>query len=210
MNIDAPAWKVLLIGGSSGTGKTTAATAIAKQLGTECAQLDDFRLVLEQITAAAQQPALHFLEDPINAPIVEQLSPEMLCEKLVDVALVMSKAIEIVIAHHVATERPLILEGDGLLPHLATQQHFVNLDVPPRMVRFVLLYEPDESAVLANLKSRKRGLAQQPEAFQQRRARTAWLYGQWLHTEALRHNIPSIVPTPWQNLPARILAAVAQ
>src|SRR5437016_3707429 len=99
MNNRLPNWNVLLIGGSSGTGKTSAAKAIAHQLGIECAQLDDFRLVLETTTTPTQQPALHFLNDP---QIADNLSPEDMCRKLVDVAQVMSKAIEIVIAHHVA------------------------------------------------------------------------------------------------------------
>jgi 2-phosphoglycerate kinase len=209
MNTGIPPWKVLLIGGSSGTGKTVSATALAKRLGTENAQLDDFRLVLEQITTISQQPALHFLEDPQNAHTVEQLSPEDLCEKLIEVAQVMSRAIEIVIAHHVATDRPLILEGDGLLPHLAAQQHFVNLDVQPGMVRFVLLYEPDEATLLANLKGRKRGIDHRPEAVQRRQAHTAWLYGQWLRSEALRYHVPVIASASWQNLPDRILIATS-
>jgi 2-phosphoglycerate kinase len=138
---------------------------------------------------------------------VEQLSPEDLCEKLIDVAQVMSRAIEIVIAHHVVTERPLILEGDGLIPRLATQQHFVNLDVQPQMVRFVLLYEPDEAVILARIKGRKRGIDQRPEAFQRKQARTTWLYGQWLRGEALRYKVPIIASASWQNLSERILTA---
>src|SRR5215471_7063645 len=95
-----PTWCVLLIGGSSGTGKTTAAKAIAQRLSVECVQLDDFRLVLEAVTTPSQQPALHILN---NAQLADNLSSEEMCQKLIDVAQVMSKAIESVIAHHVAT-----------------------------------------------------------------------------------------------------------
>src|SRR5258708_29724497 len=133
-NHQLPNWNVLLIGGSSGTGKTSAAKAIAHQLGVECAQLDDFRLVLEDITTPSQQPVLHFLN---NAQLADSLSSEDMCLKLVDVAKVMSKAIESAIAHHVATEQALVLEGDGLLPSLATQKQYSNLDVLPQQVRFV-------------------------------------------------------------------------
>ena len=193
------------MGGSSGTSKTSAAKAIAHRFGMECAQLDDFRLVLEAMTTPSQQPALHILNDP---QLGDNLSAEDMCQKLVDVAEVMSKAIESAIAHHVATEQALAIEGDGLLPGLAIQKHFHNLDVQPRQVRFVLLYEPDETAILANMKGRKRGIDQRPEAFQRKQARAAWLYGEWLKGEALRHGVPIVEPAPWQTLTDRIIGAI--
>jgi 2-phosphoglycerate kinase len=49
MDNQLPNWNVLLIGGGSGTGKTTSAKAVAHQLGVACAQLDHFRLVLEAV-----------------------------------------------------------------------------------------------------------------------------------------------------------------
>ena len=205
MDNHLPNWNVLLIGGSSGTGKSSAAKAIAHQLGVECGQLDDFRLVLEDITTPAQQPALHLLN---NAQLADTLSSEDMCQKLVAVAQVMSKAIESVIAHHVATEQAFILEGDGLLPGLATQKRYSNLDVRPKQVRFVLLYEPNETAILDNMKGRKRGIDQRPEALQRKQARAAWLYGEWLRSEALRYKVPIIEPVPWQTLNERIIDAI--
>ena len=94
-------WKVLLIGGSSATGKSTAATAIAQRMGIECIHLDDLRLMLEQMTTPDQQPVLHFLLQPQNATIVDQLTAQDLRDNLIGVARVMSKAIQIVIANHV-------------------------------------------------------------------------------------------------------------
>jgi 2-phosphoglycerate kinase len=204
MGNQLPNWNVLLIGGSSGTGKTLAAKAIAHQLGVACAQLDDFRLVLEAITTPSQQPALHVLN---SAQTADNLRAEEMCERLVDVAHVMSKAIEPAIAHHVATEQAFILEGDGLLPGLATQRHNSNLDVQPRQVRFVLLYEPSEAAIFSNMTGRKRGIDRQPEAIQQKQARAAWLYGEWLRGEALRHNVAIVESAPWQTVTERIIAA---
>src|SRR5262249_6188260 len=106
-------WNVLLIGGSSGTGKTSAAKAIAHQLHVDCAQLDVYRLVLEAMTTPSQQPVLHVLND---TQLADKLSAEEICQKLIEVGEVMSKAIESAIAHHLATQQPLIIEGDGLLP----------------------------------------------------------------------------------------------
>ena len=49
-------WKVLLIGGPSGVGKTTVAQHMARRLGISWAQADDFRLVLERETSPATYP----------------------------------------------------------------------------------------------------------------------------------------------------------
>ena len=91
---------------------------------------------------------------------------------------------------------------------MATQKQYGNLDVQPQQVRFVLLYGPNEAAILGNMKGRKRGIGQRPEALQRKQARAAWLYGEWLRSEALRHNVPIIEPTPWQTLNERIIAAI--
>lgn len=198
-------WNILLIAGSSGTGKTRTAKALAYQLGIECAQLDDFRLLAENISSPSQQPALHVLND---AQLADQLSPEMMCEKLIDVACVMSRAIEPVIAHHIATQQPLIIEGDGLLPDLGIQQHYFNLYVLPKQVRLVLLHETDEQTILRNILGRKRGIDHRPQEMQRKQARAAWLFGEWLRQKAMHHNLPIIKPTPWQTLIDRVLQSL--
>src|SRR5262249_184653 len=127
---------------------------------------------------------------------------------LVDVAQEMSKAIESAIAHHVATEQALIIEGDGLLPALATQKHFYNLDVQPQQVRFVLLYEANEPAILAHMKGPKRGIDQRPETLQRNQARAAWIYGEWIKRDALHHKVSIIESAPWQTLTELIIVAI--
>src|SRR6266540_3502966 len=82
--------KVLLIGGSSGVGKTVVAAQIASQLGMTWGQVDDFRLVIERITAPEHQPALHaFFRN------FDMLAPEELAQQYAAVARVVSNAIEI-------------------------------------------------------------------------------------------------------------------
>jgi 2-phosphoglycerate kinase len=206
MTTASPVWKVLLIGGGSATGKSTAATAIAQRMGIECLHLDDFRLMLEQMTTPDQQPVLHFLLQPQNVTMVDRLTAEDLRDNLIGVARVMSKAIEIVIANHVAIDCPVIIEGDGLVPSLATQRHFVNLIIQPQEVRFVLLYEADEAVIFQNMKERKRGFDERPEALQRKQARAAWLYGEWLRQETSRESIPVVEPRPWKTLLERILS----
>jgi 2-phosphoglycerate kinase len=49
--------KVLLIGGSSGVGKTVIAPQLASQPRMTWGSVDDFRLVLERMTTPDAQPA---------------------------------------------------------------------------------------------------------------------------------------------------------
>jgi 2-phosphoglycerate kinase len=194
-------WKVLLIGGHSGTGKTTAARVLAQDFGVALAQVDDFRLVLEQTSTPEQQPTLHTLMD-VQAADAE---PETRCAALIEAAQTISQALEVVVAHHVATDRPTILEGDGITPAFAAKSFFFNLDVPEGAVRAVFLIEDDEAQLLRNALERGRGFEALPRACQQRQIRQSWLYGQWLKREAVGYNLPVVASQPWETLPERIL-----
>ena len=199
-----PEWKILLIGGHSGVGKTTIAQHLTGVLGMGLGHVDDFRLVLERMTTPIQQPPLHAL---LVAEQNMQSSPPQLRDALIAVARTMSYALEIVIANHVATNAPMILEGDGLLPELATQRVYANLDAA-QSVRSVFLVEDDEPALFQNMITRQRGLERLPVAEQQRRVHASWLYGQWLKTEARHYNIPVVSPRPWSTLGERLLQVV--
>ena len=60
---DRGEWRVLLIDGSSGTGKATIAQEIARRLSTSLLLVDDVRLALEEATTRAEQPELHAFRD---------------------------------------------------------------------------------------------------------------------------------------------------
>lgn len=193
---------MLLIGGGSGTGKTTLAETIGRRVGVPWAQVDDFRLVAQRLTTPSQQPALHaFLAEG-----VWRRSTNELRDGLIAVGGVVSHALEIVIAHHVATDAPLVLEGDGLVPAMAARRTFAGLDVG-NLVRAVVLVEPDEAVILDAMLARGRGFDLFGEREQRAQARASWLYGGWLRREAEAHGIPVVEPRPWATLVDRVLEA---
>ncbi len=199
-----PAWNVLLIGGHSGVGKTHVSQHLATRFGVVVSQVDDFRLVLERMTTPDQQPSLHAL---LMIEQNMQSTPEQVRDAVVAVARTISYALEIVIAHHVVTNVPMILEGDGLLPVLAAQRVYANLDAA-QSVRSVFLVEDDEPALFHMMLARQRGLEQLPAAVQRRRVHASWLYGQWLKTEVRQYNLPVVSPRPWPTLAERLLQVV--
>lgn len=199
-------WKVLLIGGHSGTGKTAVARQLGRRWEFPFAEVDDFRLVLQRMTSPKVLPALHAFKTWSD---VEGLPAEDVCRRLITIGQVVSHALEIVVANHVATDMPLILEGDGLVPSMAAQTRFANLAIAGPEVRAIFLVEPDRERLLESMRDRPRGdFAALSHPEQRRRASVSCLYGKWLKAEAQRHNLSVIRPQPWNTLTRRVLEQV--
>jgi hypothetical protein len=101
---DAAEWLVLLIGGSSGVGKTTVAPEVARRLGAAWLMVDDLRLALRR--SGLPIPDSARVED-IHAP-----------GGLVEDGETLTPAVEVVIEHHVDQRAPIVIEGDGILPSI--------------------------------------------------------------------------------------------
>jgi 2-phosphoglycerate kinase len=203
-----PPWRVLLIGGSSGTGKSTLAPLIARHYGIPWLEADDFRLAMQRATTPASHPALHFfLRDQMEMRAdFWQLSPEAFRDGLIAVGEVVSATLEIVVANHVGQGRPIVLEGDGILPAMAAQRTFSGIDVG-NAVRAIYLVEPDLEALVANMLIRSAD-ASTADAELRNYARASWLYGMWLRDEALRHRLPVLEARPYGTLLSRVLLAL--
>jgi 2-phosphoglycerate kinase len=192
-------WEVLLIGGASGTGKTSVAYRLAHHFAVGITAIDDFQVILERMTTPEQQPVLHFWR---THPDPGRLTAEEIMRQGLEVARAMTPALEAVIADHLETRMPLVLEGDFIAPALAAQPSFVE-QPNGRRVRAVFLYEPDEAQIMRNFSLRE------PEAgVQAKRARVSWLQGQWFQEECGRLGIPSLPARPWETLFARVLDAM--
>ena len=185
-------WTVLLIGGASGTGKTSVSYQVAQHFGVGITEVDDFQVVLETMTTPQQQPALHFWN---THPNPTSLKPEEIFEQGLEIGQVMTPALQAVIDNHIETQQPIVLEGDFIHPALATQYD--------EQVRAVFLHEPDEAQIVANF------LRREPESGPQTfRARVSWLKGEWLKQEAEQHELPVLMPRPWDTLFSRLVDAV--
>src|SRR5690349_8322229 len=103
------------------------------------------------MTTPQEQPVLHSFFDNLY-----YLSAEELAQAYRQVGQIVSYAIEVVIANHVATKAPMILEGDTLVPGGLAKTRFANLDVG-NQVRSIFLVEPDEAMIRQNMVARGRG-----------------------------------------------------
>ncbi len=108
-------WQVLLLGGASGTGKTSVSYRLARFFDVALTEVDDFHIVLEHMTTPEQQPVLHYWR---THPEAAQMPAEQTVELLIAVGEVMAPAMAAVIVNHLETRTPLVMEGDFILPAL--------------------------------------------------------------------------------------------
>jgi 2-phosphoglycerate kinase len=191
---------VLVLGGASGVGKTSVSYRLANLAGAGLIEMDDFHIVLKRLTTPEQQPALHFFD--LHRAEVPGLTDEEMLRHIIDSSEAMSAALEPVIGNHLATSTPAVVEGDFLLPSLATRPAYDGVPADGR-VRGVFLYEEDEQQILANYRAREGG-------DQALRAHVSRCHSEWLRREAARLGLPTVPARPWATVLERVVAALAR
>lgn len=212
MNDCSRDWQILLIGGSSGVGKTTIANTLAKSLQVNRLLVDDIRIAIQATTTPAQLPDLHYfltLNDP------SRLSASEFTDGLIRVGTALIPAWQTIISHHLVVPETgrLIIEGDGILPALSTGMELADIQglsiaVASHQIRSVFLVENDEDALLQNFITRDRGFNQATNEQGRRYVHSVWQFGQWIKLEAKRCGVPVVEVRPFATLQQRILEAV--
>jgi 2-phosphoglycerate kinase len=192
-----PAWDVFLIGGASGTGKTSVSYDLARHFGVGLTEVDDFQVILEWMTTPEQQPALHFWR---THPAPETLSIQEIIDNRTAIGRVMLPALVAVILNHVESHMPMVLEGDFILPELVAHPAVAGLFQAGR-VRATMVYEADQAQILANF------LQREPASGPQHmRAAVSWNQGQLLKQQAEQYGIPVLHARPWATAITRLIA----
>jgi 2-phosphoglycerate kinase len=198
---------VVLIGGASGTGKSTVAKTIARQLGIDWLQIDDLRLALQHSNVRLPDDkateALFFLE---RTDDVWQLPAERLRDGLISVGQAISDAIAIVIGNHIVQGDPVVIEGDSILPELVERDD-LRVHIETDQLRTVFLRSASVQELLDAMIERGRGVPDKSEPDLHRIAEMNWLYSQWLQREATARSIPVISSIPRETLPHRVFNA---
>ena len=207
----SPPCRVLLIGGASGVGKTFLAHKLARHYGVSLLLVDDVRLALQQVTTPEQQSALHYFLTTLD---VWRQPKDDLLAGFIGIATALAPALGRIISHHLDVEGagPVIIEGDGITPGLVGEQSPVLPHIPDRGlmrdVRTLIVDEPDEEIIFANMLARGRGFERMPPGEQRANAHAAWRYGGWLRDEAKNHHALVIPARPQETLFERTLALV--
>jgi 2-phosphoglycerate kinase len=206
---DSPSWRVLLVGGASGVGKTVLAQALARHYGVTLLLVDDVRLALQQVTTPEQQPALHYF---LTTPDAWRRPEDELVSRFIGIANMLAPALGKIISHHLDVDNTgrIIIEGDGIAPRLVGEQSPVLGHIREATlmsgVRALFVDEPDEDVIFANMLARGRGFENAPPEEQRANASAAWRYGEWLCDEAEKYHALVIPARPQETLFERTLA----
>ncbi|MEV8099210.1 AAA family ATPase [Kitasatospora sp. NPDC085879] len=192
-------WDLVLIGGASGVGKSTAAARLAAAAGAFVVEFDDVVAAVQELTTAAQHPALHLFE---GLPDPDALPPERVLELQIATAQALEPAVLGVVRNRLTVPVPAVVEGDYLTPSAAARA-VAEGEAAGRRVRAVFLHEPQAARITANYADREPELGPQP-----RRAEVSARYSDWLAAEARAHALPVVDCTPWPTLIDRLTDAL--
>jgi len=191
--------RLILIGGSAGSGKTTLARQLAHDLGAGWLQLDTVWIAMK---AAAVRDSRALSRLDVAARMVSG-EPE---EEVLAAHLVASEAVcEVlpeVLAFELDTHDVLVADGAWLLPSFVA-----GLRLPDTVVRCVFLQHADVDGVADALAPRLGG--HPPQERHVRMNRLIWRYGVWVCEQALAHDLPVLDPLPFVTLTNRARAIVA-
>jgi len=180
-----------MIGGASGTGKTSVAHTLAQFYEVDLVRVDDFQLLLEATTTPDALPAIHYWA---THPNWRDESVDALVGRLIDAGQALMPGLAAVIEDHLVENIPMILEGDFILPEFAAS-------FKSSRIKSIFIHEPSKEQILQNY------LAREGEV-QQHRADISHLYSNWLTKECLKHSIPFILSRPWDSLMERIIDCI--
>lgn len=180
-------WDILLIGGASGSGKTSISRPLARFYEMDLVRVDDFQALLEAVTTPETIPPLHYwrmhpdwMKEGVDATVGQ----------LIDAGKALSPGLQAVIQDHLEENIPMVLEGDFLLPQLAASVQGVR-------VKSLFIHEPKREQILQNYAAREGEL-------QHYRADVSHAYGSWLREECAKYGIPVVEARPWDSLMERV------
>jgi 2-phosphoglycerate kinase len=191
--------RLILVGGSAGSGKTTVARSLAGEVGAGWLQLDSLWIAM-RAAAGRGSSAFRVLD------VADRMRRGGSDEELLAAHVAASEAVCAVLPEVLAFEldsRPLLVaDGAWLLPSFIS-----GLELPDTDVRCVFLQHADVKGVAAALAPRRDGRA--PRERHIRMNRQIWQYGAWVCEQARMHDLPVLDPLPFATLTDRVRTAVA-
>ncbi|MEO8607194.1 MAG: hypothetical protein ABI690_04900 [Chloroflexota bacterium] len=189
-----PDWKVLLIGGSSATGKSYLARQLALYYQTPLTEVDDIRIAVQQIVDKEKHPDLfYFLEHPDYLRINDA---DHLVLRLIKVAKEIWPALNELMTKHIICNEHVIFEGDGIVPELLAQRDL-------HAVRSLFLVDTKEHLHVRDVQ-RNRGKNYTGEDADLQ-AEFSSRFGAELEKQAIYHQFSVVKTQPLETLYDRVL-----
>ena len=182
--------KIILIGGSSSTGKTTLARTLARHLSCPCLQLDE-------ITTGSNDPELAFYDGQAG---FWELPAEALLQRLVRITERAMPHLISLIEGWSAEGKTGVIEGEKIHPQL------LNWLIDEHVGAGVFLIEQDGVRLSQVLQARSNRFRALSAAGQHNVVELNLRFGAWLRDQAVSLDLPWEYARPWETLAGRVLA----
>ena len=174
-------WLVLLIGGASGTGKSSFAYELARFYGVNVLEVDDVGQALKAMTTKETLSVLHYFSTGVNWL---DIGVDGNKNWLIDVSAEMIPGFKAIVDRHIEDNLPIIMEGDFIHPDLCASFDRTH-------VKSLFVVESDRQQVLNNFLARENG------NLQNFRADISAAHGRWIAASCKKLGIPLIESRPW-------------
>ena len=193
--------RLILVGGSAGSGKTTLARALADDLGAGWLQLDTLWIAMKAAVGLGSS-AFDVLDIAGRMGRGGDSDDELLAA-VVAASDAVCAALPEVFAFELDTHEVLVADGAWLLPSFVA-----GLELPDTEVHAVFLQHAEVDDVAAALAPRLEG--RPPQERHLRMNRQIWQYGAWVGGQARVHDLPVLDPLPFSTLTDRARLALAR
>ncbi len=186
-------WTVLLIGGASGTGKSSLAYEIAHFYGVNVLEVDDVYISVKAVTTIESFPAIHYWStglDWVDVGVDDNVN------WLIDVGKELIPVLKGLVERHIEDQLPIIIEGDFINPEFTK-----SFEHPE--VKSIFVNETDMNQILQNYLSREGG------DLQQYRAEISIAYGKWIESVCNQNGIRMIESRPWDTALVRTIHSLS-
>lgn len=183
--------RLVLVGGSAGTGKTTVAQALAADLGAGWLQVDTLWITMRAATERGS-PAHDLLDVPGRMARGEE-SDEAVLAAHVAASEAVCQVLPEVFAFELEARPVMVADGAWLLPSFVA-----GLALPDTEMSCLFLEQAGVEGVAAALAPRLGG--RPPEERHERMNRRIWQYGTWVCDQARAHGLPVVDSLPFATL----------
>jgi len=196
-------WVVLLIGGPSSVGKTSAAKRIATISGASLLHVDDVWLALKHAIAPKDSPLLHAQSTPDfwRRPATELMRWQR------ELAELVSSSLELVVATHLRQDDRIVMEGVWITPEFAARSAYEGVAARERR-RAAFIIEDDATRIHETMLAKHGAFEHWTDVDRKGFAAMEAAYARWLRTQSIMRNVPIVDARPVGHLAERILAVL--